>query len=250
MVPTVKVAASIISSYSEKPLAQLEAGNAPADVADSLEKLCAELPWLRITELWRSVSAQLVARGRYDTWLKAGKPPRFIDGKPNPKFDAKTMKTDFVAKPGKSMHNAGRAIDIWVDKLKEHFGAEYLDAFWPIAAKHGFTPVIIKPEEGKSESWHFDHWGPWLPTKDRLGYEQAALAAALVVGNAGEWQTDERVIQAHLHRLGVDVGEIDGAIGTRTIEGIQRFMDVPDGIKSVKTRGSALRLIISVLEAK
>lgn len=244
MLALVTIGPGVISSYSEKPLRAFSMGRAAPDTALALEALCAELPWLRITELWRDYNVQLLARQRYEKWLAAGKPSRTDTA-----WRPSEMKTDFVAKPGKSMHNAGRAIDVWVDKLREHLGPQYLDAFWPIAAKYGFTPVITKPEEGKSESWHFDHWGPWASVRDRLGYEQTALAAALVVGNAGDWQSDERVVQAHLHRLGMDVGEIDGVIGRRTIEGVQRFMAVPDGIKSVKTRSAALGQVITRLEA-
>lgn len=223
----VYVSPSILSSYSEKPLVQLgEAGRAPQDVADALLALCTALPWLRITELQRAVATQAAARRRYENWLTAGKPAPYVDGKPNPKFNAKTMKADFVAKPGKSMHNGGRAIDVNIETLKKHFGAQYLDAFWPIAAKYGFTPVIAKPTEGVSESWHFDHWGPWARVKDSLGYEQAALCAAVVVGEAGDWQSGARVTQALLLRAGYAIGEPDGILGRRSYAALDLALGV------------------------
>lgn len=212
----VTVDSRIISSYSEKPLANVgAAGRAPRDVAAALLALCTDLPWLRVTELYREVATQAAARKRYAAWVAAGKPKLGTAG-----FNSKTMKADFVAKPGKSMHNAGRAIDVWLEPLRKNLGVEYLDAFWPIAAKHGFTPVIARPEEGKSESWHFDHRGCWDGVGDNLGYAQMALCAALAVGGAGEWQSDGRVMQALLLRAGWDVGAPDGAVGKRTRAGL------------------------------
>ena len=114
------------------------------------------------------------------------------------------------------MHNGGRAIDVDVNTLKAAYGKEYLDAFWPVAARHGFTPVITRPEEGKSESWHYDHFSCWTAVRDRLGYEHAGMCAAVVVGQAGEWQGDDRVLQALLLRAGFDIGEADGAWGARS----------------------------------
>lgn len=206
----VPISSSILSSYGGKPLLQVgEAGRAPRDVADALLALCTELPWLRITELFRTTATQALARKKYETWVAAGKPT-------GASFDAKTMKAAFVAKPGKSMHNGGRAIDVDVNTLKTAYGKEYLDAFWPVAAKHGFTPVIARPEEGKSESWHYDMRGCWDLVGDTHGYEIMGLCAALVVGQAGAWQGDVRLAQALLLRAGYDIGEPDGDFGTRS----------------------------------
>lgn len=211
----VPVSSVILSSYSGKPLLHVgEAGRAPRDVAAALLALCTELPWLRITELWRSTATQALARKKYETWVAAGKPTGSA-------FDTKTMKNAFVAKPGKSMHNGGRAIDVDVTTLQKNLGKEYLDAFWPIAAKHGFTPVIARPEEGKSESWHFDHRGCWDGVGDNHGYEAMGLCAALVVGQAGEWQSNPRLLQALLLRLGLDIGEPDGVVGKRSLAALQ-----------------------------
>lgn len=205
----VRVDARILSSYSDKPLSGFEeAGFAPRDVADALLALCLELPWLRVTELRRTVATQARARAKYERWLAAK-----AAGEP---FDSKTMKRDFVAKPGKSMHNAGRAVDLWTEPMRQALGAEYLDVFWPVAARHGFTPVLAKPTEGRSEEWHFDHAGPWGNVRAHHGYEAMALCAALIAGEAGEWQSDARLAQALLLRQGLDIGEPDGAIGKRT----------------------------------
>lgn len=219
LVPLVPVARSIVSSYGERPLADLPAGRAPQDVADALAALCAECPWLRVTELWRSYDAQAQARARYEAWDRAGRPARGSAG-----WDGARMKDAFVAAPGRSMHNAGRAIDVWVDTLAKHYGPDdYLDEFWAVARRHGFVPVIDEPREGASESWHFDHPGPWRYVRSARGYETMALCAALVVGEAGAGvQTTARVVQAHLLRLGDDVGHPDGLVGPRTRAALER----------------------------
>jgi len=212
----VTVDARILSSYNSKPLVLVgNAGRAPQDVADALLALCTELPLLRVTELFRLTATQAAARKKYENWLAAGKPAAR-----SATFDSKTMKNAYVAVPGKSMHNAGRAIDVDISTLQKIFGKEYLDAFWPVAAKHGFTPIIAKPEEGKSESWHFDHRGSWDAVGDHYGYEAMAMCAALVTGQAGEWQSDSRLMQALLLRAGFDIGEPDGVVGKRTLKAL------------------------------
>lgn len=205
----------ILSSYGDKPLADMADGHAPQDVADALLALCLECPWLRVTSFRRSAAVQASMRQRYENWVAAGKP---AVGKG---YDSKTMKNAFVAKPGKSMHNAGRAVDLNTETMRKALGAEYLDAFWPIAARHGFTPIISKPTEGASEGWHFDHRGPWDNVGDHYGYEQMAMCAALAVGDAGEWQSKPRLIQALVLRAGYDIGEADGVVGSRTLKGLE-----------------------------
>jgi hypothetical protein len=214
--PLVAVDADIISSYGEKPLLKLTGGYACDDTAAALHALCVELPWMRVTDCFRDVDVQIALRKRYDYWVKKGKPAQYVNGKKNPAYDDKTMKNAFVAMPGKSLHNAGRAVDLNTELMQKHLGKEYLDAFWPIAAKHGFTPIIGRPDEGASESWHFDHRGPWLPVFKHLGSGAGSLCCTLDVGQAGEFQSDEALIQALLLRAGYDIGDPDGIVGKRT----------------------------------
>ena len=202
---------SIISSYGEKPMFHLAGGQACADVAAALLALVQELPWLRVTDCFREVSVQVALRKRYDTWVAAGKPKAGSAG-----WNAKTMKDAFVAIPGKSMHNAGRAVDLNTEVMQKNLGKEYLDAFWPIATKHGFSHIIAKPTEGASESWHYDHHGDWDRVFSHLGYEQGALCAALDVGQAGAFQSDAALVQALLLRAGYDIGAVDGQLGKRS----------------------------------
>jgi len=170
---------------------------------------------LRITDCFRSVAEQTTARTRYERWLAAGSPRPGTAG-----FNATTMKADFVAKPGRSNHNAGRAIDIHVSALRFPGlpADKQLDRMWEIARPLGWRPIIKAPTEGATESWHFDFAGPWASVAARLGYEQAAIAATLDVGQDEAFPTDgvQRRIQGGLHRAGYDIGDIDGILGKRT----------------------------------
>jgi hypothetical protein len=232
-----KVDPIIKSSYSEKggtggsraalfSLAGLKGGLLTPDAVTALLDLHTAVEEaggdLRITDAYRDADVQAAARKKYENWLGAGKPPRKIKGKANPKFDAETMKDAYVARPGRSFHNAGRAIDIHVVMLKLGKKKDlYLDKLWPIAKGLGWRPIIKEPDEGAKESWHFDFMGEWAPVYDRLGYSQAALCACLDIGAFNVTVlAREKAIQAHLHRAGYDVGDIDGIIGRRTLLGL------------------------------
>ena len=241
----------ILSSYSDRPLVQLSCGKGAPDAIDDLEALIAECPWLRVTDLWRDPAIQGAARKKYEAWVAAGKPP------PNSAaFNAKTMKAAFVALPGKSMHGPGSATDLDTGAMQKALGAQYLDEFWPIAARHGFPPVIAKPTEGAAESWHFDYKGLWQPVFDTLGYEQGVLAANCAFGTAGPFQSSERRVQAHIVRLSAgakiaSIGEIDGNLGPRSrtalVElGIDRAL--VDATKPTATRIQAMTNVAELLE--
>lgn len=216
--PFVTVDPDILSSYGEKPLCHLSNGQACDDTAAALLALCKELPWLRVTDLFRDVATQTALRKRYDHWVALGEPPQFIDHKVNPLYDAATMKDAYVATPGKSMHNAGRAVDLNTGTMLKNLGAQYLDAFWPIAAKYGFTPIIKRPDEGTTESWHFDHRSPaWKPVFDKYGADAGSLCCTLDVGQAGQYQSNAALVQALLLRAGFAIGAPDGILGKHSL---------------------------------
>ena len=117
-----------------------------------------------------------------------------------------------------SWHTAGRAIDIdlavWLASGKS------LADLWELARPLGWVPIISQPDPTRAEAWHLECRGPWGVVRDRLGYEQAALAATL---DAGAWRGpgwEHMSLQAQLHRVGLDVGPIDGVVGPRTRQGI------------------------------
>ena len=228
-VPLVSVDPGIASSYDKAgktggprsgltPLARLgKAGIAVPEVAVALlalhQAVTAAGGDFRVTELHRDVAVQKGARAKYDAWVKAGKP------KPGtPAFNSKTMKAAFVALPGRSFHNAGRAIDVHLGVLKFPGLASHkqLDKLWEVAKACGWSPIIKAPDEGASEAWHFDYYGELSGVLERLGYEQTALCGAILVGHSGDCQTFEHTTQALLQRAGFDIGKIDGDIGPKT----------------------------------
>ena len=231
----VPVDSSILSSYdnlgktggprnSLKILQTLgKMGYVHPEVADPLLKLSVEVSKaggdFRVTECHRNFQTQYDARQKYDNWVNAGKP------KPGSSlWNAATMKNSFVALPGRSGHNAGRSIDIHVGMLNFPVPSnKQLDRFWEIAKPLGWTPVIGIPDEGASESWHFDYWGELQPFLNRAGYEQAALCGAILVGHGG-FAGYEAELQALLCRAGYSIGKIDGVIGGLTIAAVSKFL--------------------------
>jgi hypothetical protein len=121
-------------------------------------------------------------------------------------------------KPGRSNHQGGRAIDVSTKNVFPGAPADkQIDLLWETGKPFGFTPIISKPDEEKSERWHFDCWNDWIGVKTRIGYETACMCSALDVGQAGEWQSNNRLMQALLLRAGYDIGEPDGIVGKRTV---------------------------------
>lgn len=224
--PLVPVDAAILSSYGPGgatdagiPRSQLrrlcalgDAGRMTPDAAAGLLALHHAVldagGDLRITDCLRSVAQQTEARAKYDRWVAAGKPAS---------FDARIMKNAFVALPGRSFHNSGRSIDVHIAALRfPGLSADrQLDRLWDLARPLGWHPIIARPDERASESWHFDFLGEWAPVKARIGYEQTAICAAADVGN-GEPDSGWRRIQGGLHRAGYDCGEADGLKGRKT----------------------------------
>jgi len=156
---------------------------------------------LRLSDLFRSREAQQQAH------------EDFVQGR----------KKAFSPPAGSSMHEAGRAMDIDLSSI-----GVPLAKFWEIAAAHGFTPIIDKPESGRSESWHFDCRGSHAAvyryvSSGRAGavvapYTQMAQSGILALGITLDTVPlqDAAFLQAGLIRLGADPGKIDGVIGDRT----------------------------------
>jgi hypothetical protein len=235
-VPMVPVDASIPSSYGKsggtdksiasealKPLVTLAAGQLVPLAARALLTLVQQVRLaggqLRVTDAYRSVATQAQARARYDRWHQAGRPAPGSVG-----WDGKSMKADFVALPGRSFHNAGRAIDVHVGALSFPGvdANKQLDTLWQIAIPLGWSPIIRTPNEVESESWHFDFLGDWKPVVERRGYEEAAVGAVLETGQNDAFPAcgSVRRIQSQLHRAGYDVGAIDGMMGGKTEGGL------------------------------
>ena len=219
----VRVHPNIQSIYKARsgglaPLAGLKAGRMVPDAAEALWLLHEACEGrLGISDCLRSVDKQAQTRKKYERWLAAGKPTGAA-------FNSKTMKAAFVARPGRSFHCGGRAIDV------DHMAAApeevprslKLDWLWEQAIPLGWRPVIRAAKEGAKEAWHFDYMGEWSDTYDRIGYEQTAICTVLDLGiGKGVFSRPwERWVQAQLHRLGQDVGDVDGYLGKRSLAGL------------------------------
>lgn len=139
-------------------------------------------------------------------------------------LDWKTgKKSAYSPPPGESMHEAGRALDLDLDKI-----AVKLPEFWEIARSCGLEPIIAKPDSSASEAWHFDCRGSHgrvyahyagMTSANMKPYTAMSVSAVLALGGRVDrfaGREDAAAIQCALIRLGGDPGPIDGAIGTRT----------------------------------
>jgi hypothetical protein len=126
-----------------------------------------------------------------------------------------------------------------------------LDRLWEIARPLGWEPIIKQADEGASEAWHFDFWGELKGVKDRLGYEQAALCGAVLVGH-GDLTSYDAVIQALLSRAGFALGPIDGIIGPRSIACLASALKCTDVEAKAKiaAKDTALYATLLALPAK
>lgn len=126
--------------------------------------------------------------------------------------------------PGKSFHQAGRAVDFDIQELgfKGVPKEKWLEKFWSLYKPLGFTPIIDKPNMEESEAWHADHLGLWSSARSKVGYLTTAQCAILDVGN---WNPKEETdkekqlfVQAQLIRLGhFEIGGIDGILGKKSM---------------------------------
>jgi hypothetical protein len=160
-------------------------------------------------------------------------------------------KKAFSPAPGGSMHEAGRACDLDLDKLKMK-----LSDFWEIAKKHGMRPIIGSPDSGASEAWHFDCRGShdivYQYYKSGKGtnmdkYEAMSASGILAIGvkvdRFGHNQSGA-ALQAALIRLGFELGNIDGQVGNKTKTALAAA-----GIASTDTE-TALAAAVEQLKAK
>lgn len=94
-------------------------------------------------------------------------------------------------------------------------------------------PIIAEPNPATPECWHFecrgshqrvaDHYKAGKATNFDSGYHAMAASAILAVGVAHDRFrdcADEAYLQSALIRLGQDVGNMDGAIGPKTLAGL------------------------------
>lgn len=104
-----------------------------------------------------------------------------------------------------------------------------LATLWGLAVPLGFTPWMRYPLPGEGDNV-FHVLGPWQILYDHLvsigrGEEAWPSVACAAQSDVGAWQglhPVERFVQAQLHRIGINIGPIDGQIGEVTAEGLKR----------------------------
>lgn len=98
-----------------------------------------------------------------------------------------------------------------------------LAMLWAIAVPLGLVPYTRYPLPGPHDTV-FHYFGKWAILVDQLlgsgrgeaGWPSFCCAAQLEVGKWQGGHITERLVQAHLHRLGLNIGPIDGIIGNKT----------------------------------
>jgi hypothetical protein len=120
-------------------------------------------------------------------------------------------------RPGYSVHESGRAMDVSTSQLNFPVPADkQIDVLWDAVRQFGWRPVIDRADETRVERWHFDYWGPWDALRAEYGYNQAARAAVLDVTGGQGPEEAAQAIQAQLWRRGFPCGAIDGVLGDKT----------------------------------
>jgi len=133
-----------------------------------------------------------------------------------------------------SLASAGREVILTFEKA----GAtpeDALAAAWGTAIPLGFTPKLRYPlVEPGYDVFHF--MGPWQGIYNRLiaegrghlGWPSVCCAAQVDVGKWTGDKEEARFVQAQLHRMGRNIGPIDGVIGQRTAAAIES-LNLPRG---------------------
>jgi hypothetical protein len=196
----------IDSIYGGKPLPARMAHCTPDMYAAALAtkaKLRTMSCDLVLSDMFRSYDMQLQANLDYVTGKKkAYSPP-----------------------PGGSMHEAGRAFDLDLDRIRKITLAN----FWTLAGASGLSPIIDKPDTKLSEAWHFDCRGSHQIVYDyykakkgdnfKSPYTAMAASAIVSIGQKVDALGEDvrpAYIQSGLIRLGKTIGDLDGRLGTKS----------------------------------
>ena len=135
--------------------------------------------------------------------------------------------------PHLSMRPAGREVylDVQLDSFEGSPAMQReaeLAVLWGLAVPLGFVPWQRYPVPGPLDKvFHF--LGVWGRVVDHLhgegrGEEAWSSVCAAAQCEVGAWEGSmvaERTLQAHLHRLGIHCGPVDGLIGERTLRSIR-----------------------------
>jgi hypothetical protein len=191
-------------------LVQHKRGSVTPDTADALRKIEQRVSKLRVT-------LKVECRGALEmTWDNVRKNPG-PTGLP-PEWSAVStgrevyMRLEIQGDDGPSMSKREREIAM----------------LWGLAIPLGFTPFTRYPLPGPHDEI-FHYFGEWGLLVDHLlgagrgeaGFPSFCCAAQIDVGKWEGGRVTERLVQAHLHRIGYNVGPIDGVLGNKTQGGIR-----------------------------
>jgi hypothetical protein len=127
-----------------------------------------------------------------------------------------------------SMRPTGREVYLSVQLEGVEDRRLELSALWALAIPLGFMPWSRYPVPGPTDNV-FHYLGHWSMLADFLhgegrgedAWPSMCAAAQCEVGKWGGSKPVERLIQAHLHRLGIHCGPVDGDIGERTLTSLR-----------------------------
>jgi len=125
-----------------------------------------------------------------------------------------------------------------------------LGLLWGLAVPLGFVPWQRYPEPGlQDEVFHF--WGSWRLLEDQLvasGRGEAVWPSLCAAAQCdiGAWEgpgVTQRLVQAHLHRLGYPCGPVDGVVGPLTVRALAAAglgsLALEEALVQLKTRAMA-----------
>jgi hypothetical protein len=99
-----------------------------------------------------------------------------------------------------------------------------LAMLWAVAVPLGLVPFTRYPLPGPHDTVFHFFGGEWGLLMDHLlgagrgeaGWPSFCCAAQIDVGKWEGGRVTERLVQAHLHRIGFNVGNVDGIVGNKT----------------------------------
>lgn len=124
--------------------------------------------------------------------------------------------------PHLSMRPSGREVYLSLSKPPDKM--QELALLWALAVPLGFHPWSRYPVPGPGQEV-FHYFGGLSSIVDffhsegqgELAWPSVCAAGQVLAGTWGGDRALERKVQAHLHRLGVHCGPIDGEVGERTL---------------------------------
>ena len=130
--------------------------------------------------------------------------------------------------PELSLRPSGREVYLSLEHDTNTSRVDLLGVLWSIVVPLGFIPWSRFPVPNVYDMV-FHYPGPWTPLVDSLhgeglGEKVWPSFASAAQCEVGKWEGDrlvERSIQAHLHRLGVHCGPIEGKIEERTLASLK-----------------------------